>query len=358
MGAFNDLLNILRASVSGLVPFGGTLNPVSEGVPIGFAQNIKGNLAVYPTLEALADIPYQLLSLDMEVIVQEHTRPDTSTHVRTKYRLKILPDEGTKVSDIPSYDVTDFWEPLPGPGAGPPGVPGNNGYSPVYALEDDGLNRVVEKFYQWYGGTGPLPSGPTPPNDYRGSSGFVTKSLAINVKGPAGPPGADASAADVRPMFYASLGARRVTTFVVGTDPLYTIEVGKFQYFCPTYGLQVVNTWTKERWFMINGEIPVSNDNNWDAWAVRLCDFPTANPPTILALEGASIKDENYSISNFVNYGPPSNYQGKYASVHKIRVSYCALLQPGQTKHYYITACKTYGGDSYMSAGFLEAIGL
>ena len=191
MGAWADLLIQIKNSISGPVPFGGTIFPTSDNFPTMAAQLLKGGHFTLETLEQLADIPYQNLQLDQEVVVQE-----SPTHVRTRYRLYRMPAVDTRISDLPGYDILEYWEPvmLGAGGAGEPGPPGYNGWSPYYGLENDGPTRVVMRLLGWLGGTGIAPSVPpagNPPSDvYLGSTGgFVSKSAATNIKGDKGDPG-------------------------------------------------------------------------------------------------------------------------------------------------------------------------
>ena len=359
MGAFKDLLDILRASVGGLVPFGGTLNPVSESVPVAFAQNIKGNLAVYPTLDTLADIPYDLLVLDMEAIVREYTLPDTSLHERARYRLVQLPSPGTKVNDIPGYNISDYWEPTAGGSAGEPGAPGQpgfNGWSPTYALEDDGPQRVVERFYSWVGGTGTAPTVPTPPDDYRGSTGFVAKSLAINVKGPQGPPG---NASHVAPPYYRSIGLKHIGEIVASTGNRWSslgVVAGQFASVSET--LVVSNTdiaGPTFRSFLIFGEVPVCNDPTGDdAVVVRLCEVADATP-TPPAPTGTLILDENYSLQYNYVYQAPTSYHNTSL---KVNVRARVELYPNQTKYFKLYMTIVKGSDTLFKKGFIEVFAI
>jgi hypothetical protein len=344
MGAFKDLLDILRASVRGLVPLGGTLNPVSEGVPIAFAQNIKGNFAVYPTIDALADIPYDLLILDMEAVVRQYVLPDLSNHPRTKYRLISLPNPGEKISDVPGYDISAYWEALAEPGEGEQGPPGNPGWSALYLLEDDGPTRVVERFNSWVGGSGPTPSTPTPPNDYRGSGGFVSKSSAINVKGPAGAPGSETN---VRPQYYTSIGTRRITGLWTSTSGNWNKDNnGTFEW--ASNPLPVSNTWTQPRMFMIFGEVPVSQDNNFDAMAVRMLQMVNTGD----SVASCTVRDENFAYIDKVGGN------GYHNSVYKINTRYVITLAPGQTVYFKMAMTNVFGKYNWFDQGFIEAIGL
>jgi hypothetical protein len=348
MGAFKDLLDVLRATVGGLVPLGGTLNPVSEGVPIAFAQNIKGNFAVYPTKDAVADIPYELLVVDMEVIVKQYVLPDLTNHPRTKYRLKQLTSDGSKINANPLYNFSDWWEALAEPGEGEKGDKGDAGWSALYLLEDDGPTRVVERFHGWIGGAGTPPPAPTPPNDYRGSAGYVSKSSAINVKGPAGAPGSETN---VRPPYYNSVGTRRTTGLWTSTSGNWNkTNWGTFEW--ASIPLPVSNTWTQNRKFMIFGEVPVSQDNGVEGLAVQMLQMSN----TSNTVASCTVRDENFAYIDKVGgqmlFGTPKS------SVYKINTRYVIELAPGQTVYFKLAMTQLYGGYCWYDEGFIEAIGL
>ena len=109
MGAFSDYIDSLKSSLAGTVPYGGTIVPTSDEFPIAIANHIKGGYFPVPTLEVLADIPYQILSLGMSVAVMEHERTDGSIHPRSVYYLRQLPPENTRVNEVSGYVIANYW---------------------------------------------------------------------------------------------------------------------------------------------------------------------------------------------------------------------------------------------------------
>jgi hypothetical protein len=109
MGAFNNFINSLKATLPGLIPIGGTLVGTSEGTVTMIAQSIKGGFCVLDTLDTLVDIPYELLSIDMEVLVREYQPVSGSKHPRTRYTLIQMPPLNTKVGEVPGYLLNDYW---------------------------------------------------------------------------------------------------------------------------------------------------------------------------------------------------------------------------------------------------------
>jgi hypothetical protein len=112
MGAFKDYLDSIISTLAGIVPFGGTLDTPSEEDPIAIAQKIKGNTFVVESLEVLADIPYKMLQKDMEVIVSQHTLGSGTVMPKTRYSLKEMPPANTKVNEVPSYVLSNYWIPV------------------------------------------------------------------------------------------------------------------------------------------------------------------------------------------------------------------------------------------------------
>lgn len=108
MNEFEDHIEGLKSGLP-VVPFGGMMDSPTEETPIALAQKIKGGFMTLPTLEALADIPYQILVKDMEVAVAEHVRPGGVRHLRTRYYLVTLPPPNTRISEIPSYVIENYW---------------------------------------------------------------------------------------------------------------------------------------------------------------------------------------------------------------------------------------------------------
>ncbi len=107
MGAYSDYLDTIKATVTGKVPFGGTLIPTSNEFPIILAEQIKGGHFTLPTLEVLADLPMELLGVGMSIVVSEHERPGGSLHPRTRYYLRRLPP--SVISGIVDYKIFDYW---------------------------------------------------------------------------------------------------------------------------------------------------------------------------------------------------------------------------------------------------------
>lgn len=107
MGAYNDYIDLIKATITGPVPFGGTLLPTSNEFPIILAQQIKGGHFTLPTLEVLADLPLELLEVGMSIVVSEHERPGGSLHPRTRYYLRTLPE--SVISGIEDYQIFDYW---------------------------------------------------------------------------------------------------------------------------------------------------------------------------------------------------------------------------------------------------------
>jgi len=113
MGAFGNLLTSIKNALVGITPFGGTIWPTSEDFPVADARTIKAATYPVPTLEALADIPYSNLAKDMEVIVSEHALSGGTIHPRTKYYLRQMPPENTRVNEVSGYVLSDYWIPVP-----------------------------------------------------------------------------------------------------------------------------------------------------------------------------------------------------------------------------------------------------
>lgn len=246
-----------------------------------------------------------------------------------------MPPPNTKVSEIGGYDILDYWEPIvTGVSSGDAG---NNGWTPVYALENDGDTRVVQKLVAYVGGTGPYPG--LPANQYIGSTGFVTKSLATNLKGSQGAPG---DVLTVRPEAYFSVGIRSVNP---PTDvwPAPGYVTGNLVEFSNAFHLSVINNWNQPRAFIIHAQVHLSNDSGADAWFASL----HINSPSPLW----TIVDENFSRQDFVNQVPRK-------SVHKIGLWYKRTLAPGQTQVFKVTTAQVNGGQSLRSNPFIEAWGL
>jgi hypothetical protein len=184
---------------------------------------------------------------------------------------------------------------------------------------------------------------PPAPFTYVGSAGFVQKSLATNIKGS---PGANGTDAFSRPMFYAITGTKRTTPPTTSWSNLQ----GDFIYV--NSSLDITNTFTSSRWFVVEGEVPVSNDSGNDSWAVLLMmrtdSSWAASQPQIKAQQRL---DVNYSRTDFVNAAP-------FPAVHKIRVRATVLILAGQTQYFRMALTQTDGGSSKYSSGMIEVYGL
>lgn len=342
MGAFNDFFQANKALIGedSLVPYGGTIIPTSDGFPVILAQFVRGGTFVVPTLEVLADIPYFILQKDMEVIVSEHERPGDVIYPRTKLSLFIMPEEGLRVSEIPGYVITDYWIVVSESGGDDPGPQGEKGWAPVISNESDGVDRVVQRVIDFIGGQGTKPS-IIPASSYIGASGFTTKSTATNIKGTKG-----ADALNARPEAYFSSGTKRTTP----PATTFNVTAGVFKYTGES--LLVENTFSGARRFLIQGEVPFSNDSGSDSWVVML--MMRTNPdwlPNPDLSGGQVVVDENYSRSDFVN-------AAAHPSLHKIYVRFVVSINAGGKLYFRLASTQTNGGASKYENGFLEAIGL
>jgi len=336
MGAFNDYLQAILSGQNGTIPIGGTFKPTNESFPLIPGLTVIGGSFPVPDLNTLADIPYDALALNMEVRVVNGDGLGNSV----KYYLTQMPPVDTRVSEIPGYDITDFWSVVEDGGGGDPvpGPPGDKGWAPVLAVEDDGADRSVVKVVGYIGGTGTSPSTPIAPNNYVGISGYTNKSGALNVKGSQGP------AASSRPEAYFSVGSRRIT------PPTTSFSTANWSY--TSGSLQITNGYSEARRFMIFGEVPVANDSGSDSWGVRLNTRTTNGnwgPPA-----SAAVMDENYSREDFVN----ANGNDGVSSVHKIVVRGMVQLAPGGSIWVRLTVRQTAGGGSKVDDGFIEAFGI
>jgi hypothetical protein len=348
MTTFDGFISTLKTFLLGFFPVGGTMVPVSDTFPVVMAQHVMGGFAPYPDNQSLAGIPYQNLQIDMEVIVSAHN-DGVNNNPRTRWRLKAMPGTGLRVIDIPGYALTDYWEVVNIYDGGDPdvipGPPGNKGWTPQLVNENDGASRVVERIIGYIGGEGTPPALPPPSSSYIGSLGFTTKSLAINKKGDPGPAGSNATS---RPMYYGIDGSRRVIPpTTVWTDPQ-----GYFKYV--TSVLIVNNSFTSSRWFMVQGEVPVSNDSGNDSWVVMLLQRPNNVWPAESdqnAIKAQTRQDVNYSRTDFVNAAP-------FPAVHKIKVSTPIFLNPGETVYFRLVLTQTNGTNSFYNFGMIEVFGL
>lgn len=335
MGAFQTYLQAIRAAQNGPIPIGGTFFPTNEGFPLVPGIMVIGGSFPVPDIATLADIPYDILALNMEVRVVNGDGLNNSV----KYYLTQLPPAEMRISEIPGYDITDFWSIVEDGGGGDPvpGPPGDKGWTPVIVGEDDGPNRSVLKVTGFIGGTGTPPPGPTSPNNYIGLSGYTSKSLALNVKGAAGP------AAASRPAAYYSVGTR------CKTPPSVAWSTGNWQFSSDT--LEVSNDYDSPRIFIIYGEMPVANDSGSDSWGVRL---HAKNNSTWGPISDSTTVDENYGREDFVS----ANGNNGVSSVHKISVRHTISIAANSKMYYRLAMRQTNGGGSKYENGFIEAFGI
>ena len=125
---------------------------------------------------------------------------------------------------------------------GAQGNQGSVGWSPVLALESDGMRRIA-KIVDWTGSTGTKPAIPDPA--YIGATGTVQKASAIDLRGPAGGQGAQG---------------------------LYVLEVYIFaaaQPDTPTGGTVDVSEGTVTAPAGWSATIPTSNPQNHPLWIAR-----------------------------------------------------------------------------------------
>lgn len=109
MGAFESFLSTVQAGVAGKIPYGGVLVPTAAENAIILAMQVKGGGFVVPDQDTLADIPFNLLSLDMTVTVSEFTGGGGKINPRTKYYLYNMPPDGVRVSEVSSYLISNYW---------------------------------------------------------------------------------------------------------------------------------------------------------------------------------------------------------------------------------------------------------
>ncbi|MGC3945351.1 MAG: hypothetical protein QM762_12695 [Chryseolinea sp.] len=325
MGAFNDFITAAKGLMNGIVPFGGTMAPTNEGFPIAFAQNIRGGFYALESVDQLVDIPYDNLQLNMEVVVGSPSRK--------KYYLKQLPPTDTRVSEIPGYTLSDYWEEVVVTGG--EGDPGPQGWAPVILPEDDGPQRVVLRLTDWIGGGGTKPPVPDANNSYLGPNGYVAKSNATSLKGPKGDNG-ETVVNNFRPEYYVNSGSRS------NTAPSTIFDRPAGQFYRPDPTLTVVNSHTAARKFHIVAEMPVSNDSGSDSWAVRLLKQTPS---------GDELLDENYSRQDYVNAAP-------YQSVHKVMLFATITLAAAESCLIKVSLAQTNGVASKYSPPFIEAFGL
>ena len=199
MGKYNDFLNSQIGLLAGPFPYGSTLVPTSEFVPIVLAQNVKGGTFSVPDTESLVNIPYELLMKDMEIVVSAHNLPGPVIVPRKKYFLKTMPPAGIRVDEIVGFDINtmldQYWTLIETPEVIEPedGEDGDDAWTPHYANVPDGANRVVQRLIAYTGGSGDPPV-LDPTQNYLGPNGLTTINNATNIKGPQG------DAALVRPI--------------------------------------------------------------------------------------------------------------------------------------------------------------
>ncbi|MEJ7644285.1 MAG: hypothetical protein WKF87_06800 [Chryseolinea sp.] len=341
MGAFKDLLDALKGSVSGPFPFGGTAFPTSEGFPTMVAHSVKGAFFSLENLDQLADIPYENLVLNQEVVVGQFELPDTTLHSVTRYRLVNMPALNTKVSDVPDFVVTDYWQiVIENVESEEPGPAGNNGWSPVFANEPDGPNRTVQKLIGWIGGQGSSPA--IPADSYIGASGYVVKSAATNIQGQQGPAG---NALLVRPEAYFSVGTRAI----VAPDTVFNFALGSMQNLPSNQSLTVTNTWSQPRSFIIRGQAHFADTNGECSWVAQLVEGDDGNRS---AQTTDVLRDENYARGHYVNVNT-------HPSILKILVGFKTVIPAGQSKKFRMKLGQSAGpNNSKYSYPFIEAWGL
>ncbi len=338
MGAFNTYIQTQKASIAGPVPFTGTLFPASESIPIVMAQNIRGGFMVLPDIATLVDIPYELLQLQMEVTIAESEGVN-----RTKFILWQMPPENTKVGEIPGYSLEDYWSQIVVTAPVPvPGPQGEKGWSPVFASEGDGPERVVEKIVDYVGGQGAKPTLPAPHLSYKGSSGFGTKSNATNIKGSKGDTGPAS-----RPEYYVKNGTKKYRPAHVTET---TLVPNTWVY--ASVALEIVNEHTVTRKFRVRAEACVADGPGTGAvsWQVNLLQRAEGPWPTNPFGAGITI-DQQYSRQDFVD-------SSLYPSIHKIVTEAVVQLAPGESTLCRLNMVQTLGSNSFYTQGFIEAFGL
>jgi hypothetical protein len=337
MGAFADYIEVLRDGIGGDSPLGGTLFPTSEGFPCVPGIFVQGSTFPVPTLEVLADLPYKTLVLDMEVIVSEHERPGPITHPRTVYKLTTLPPADTKVSEVSGYVLSDYWTAIAEPEA-QDGEPGDKGWTPVYVVESDGVDRSVLRIIDYAGGEGVKPDLPVATSSYLGSSGYTTKSLAANIKGEKGNTG---SSANVRPLAVFSQG---------GFSVLIVTSVAIPNTETMLENLQISNTHTASRQFLVRGWSYFKESIGGSHVIARLrLRSSGSNLPTTTS---SSLKDSN---TQRVDIGDPDGYP---MELHKIQVECVITIGAGQTVDVGISVERMNSNTGTHTIGVIQAIGL
>lgn len=350
MGKFNDFFQSIKALIAGPLAFGSTLVGTSEAHVTTIAQQVRGGFFSVPDLDTLVDIPYEILWLDMEVVVSQHELPGPITVPRKKYTLRQMPPTGIRVGDIPSYTLSDYWTEIENGTDGEDGDNGSNGWTPVFALEDDGAARVVVRVIDYFGGTGAAPS-LDPVQSYLGTGGFTTKSAAINVKGN---PGQDAV---TRPQF-----------LEVVTDGLAaSLQQSSTQNLMLRQSTNWTNTYTAARIFRVRGVLRVNRIvNNQYAYAdlrIRTSAKPESVPAdnnTWLPDGTFVLKDSDRELVEVPRLGVDSLGLLYSQAVQKLVVETVIEVPAGQTYSAYLSLRVFGAGGEEIDCnqGLIEIIGL
>jgi hypothetical protein len=279
MGAFNTLFQAIKATLAGVIPIGGTFVGSSETTPIVFAQNVKGGYFSVPNTDALADIPYEMLQVDMEVVVSQHTIAGPTIVPKKKYYLKTMPPTGLRVNEVVGFDLADYWGEISLGGIdGDPGDDGDDGWTPQIALETDGPNRVVQRVIGYTGGEGTPPI-LDPNQNYIGPTGFSVKSSATNVMGPQGP----------------AVNLRAIVNLKNGINDGFNLQLSTMNWVL-IRAVNITNSNSEARDFLVYGRVDFSKDipgaNNVIA-SVNLKYRASAMPPGIV-LEATWTPDNTY----------------------------------------------------------------
>jgi hypothetical protein len=323
MGAYKDYIDSLVPS--GITPLFGTIVPQGEfsGMP---AVALKGGYFSVPNNDVLADIPLDLLSVDMEVVVSAH-----DTFDRTRYRLATLPP--SRISDIISYDILDYWEEVPNT-ITETGLPGNNAWSPVFASEEDGPTRVVLKVIGYVNGQGDPPA-IVVNNNYLGPSGLTTKSLATNFKGNTGSAGSPPAS------YFANVNSRHTlgTTFYVQNSAFGTEEN------VSNGSLTITNTGSTTRRFRVWAEISIRVGDSGEGWFVLL-------------FKRVDVEENNFVLAEQMAKSFSNTINASRDSALRYQFEWNESLIPGESMSYYMTMLRTSGGRIEYTRAYIEATGL
>lgn len=216
---------------------------------------------------------------------------------------------------------------------GPQGPAGPQGWSPILAVVTRSATSEVLRVIDWVGGGGSKPA----TGSYMAETGFTNDiSAAKNIKGSPGPD------ANSRPPYLVTTGIRRTITPTISLGSQGTI-------FYASGTLEVKNNWTSQRMFVIDAEVPVSNDSGSDSWAVYLFKSTLNSwPPSAAnALRVAA----NTSRQDFVN-------AGTHSGVHQVKVTYEINLQPGESQYFRLGIVQQDGVGSKYDQGFIRAFGV